>query len=141
MIPYYRFLKREKHGISVRDWNFHNEIDITFADCDARVDRIDWKRHQIDMDDRFEVKSITIRRKTRIANHVIAYLDKITAIDRIIADDVTFVDTLHDCSLAQITDYINIANENNATNVLAMLMDYKNTNYADFDPMDEFVLD
>ena len=141
MIPFYKLQKNEKHGISVYDRDFHNEIDISFQDCDAIVERIDWARHQIDMDHRFEVKSITARRKTRVANHVIAYLDKITAIDRIIADDITFVETLHDCSLAQITDYINIANDNNATNVLAMLMDYKNTNYSDFDPMDEFVLD
>ena len=141
MIPYYKFLKNEKHGISVRDWNFHNEIEISFVDCDARVDRIDWARHQIDMNHRFEVKSITVRRKTRKTNHVIAYLDKITAIDRIIADDVTIVDTLNDCSLAQITDYIRVANENNANNVLAALMEYKNECFSDFDPMGEFTLD
>ena len=141
MIPYYKFLKKEKHGISVYDYNFHNEIDITFVDCDARVNRVDWGRHSIDMNDRFEVKEIKIKRATRVANHVIAYLDKITAIDRIIADDTTFIETLHDCSLAQITDYINVANENNAINVLAALMDYKNANFADFDPMDEFILD
>ena len=141
MIPYYKFLKKEKHGISVYDYNFHNEIDIRFADCDAWVNRVDWGRHSIDMNDRFEVKEIKIKRATRVANHVIAYLDKITAIDRIIADDTTFIETLHDCSLAQITDYINVANENNAINVLAALMDYKNDNFADFDPMDEFILD
>ena len=141
MIPYYKFLNNEKHGISVRDWDFHNEIEISFADCDARVERIDWARHQIDMNHRFEVVSITVKRKTRVANHVIAYLDKITNIDRIIADDITFVATLHDCSLAQVTEYINVANDNNATNVLASLMDYKNTNFSDFDPMDEFILD
>ena len=125
----------------MRDWNFHNEIEISFVDCDARVDRIDWARHQIDMNHRFEVKSITVRRKTRKTNHVIAYLDKITAIDRIIADDVTIVDTLNDCSLAQITDYIRVANENNANNVLAALMEYKNECFSDFDPMGEFTLD
>ena len=141
MIPYYKFLKNEKHGISVRDWNYHNEIEISFMDCDARVERIDWARHQIDMNDRFEVKEIRVKRRTRVANHIIAYLDNITAIDRIIADDVTIVDTLHDCSLAQITDYINIANENNANNVLAALMEYKNECFSDFDPMGEFTLD
>ena len=87
------------------------------------------------------VSNIKIKKPTRVANHIIAYLDRVTAIDRIIADDITFADTLHDCSLAQITDYINIANDNGANNVLAMLMDYKNANFADFDPMDEFVLD
>ena len=141
MIPYYKFLKKEKQGIHVYDWNFHNEIEISFTDCDARVNRVDWGRHSIDMNDRFEVKEITLKRHTRLTNHIVAYLDKITAIDRIIADDTTFVETLYDCSLAQITDYINVAIENNANNVLAALMDYKNANFADFDPMDEFILD
>lgn len=29
----------------------------------------------------------------------------------------------------------------NATNVLAALLEYKNANFADFDPMDEFTLE
>ena len=57
------------------------------------------------------------------------------------ADDMTITDMLPDLSYAQIIEYINIANDNGANNVLAMLMDYKNANFADFDPMDEFVLD
>ena len=73
--------------------------------------------------------------------HILAYFDRITIEDRVAADDITIVQMLYDSSLAQITDYINIANENNANNVLAVLMDYKNANFADFDPMDEFVLD
>ena len=36
---------------------------------------------------------------------------------------------------------IRIATENNAVNVTAMLLDYKNENFHDFDPMDEFSLD
>ena len=141
MIPYYKFLKREKDGIRVYDRNFHDEIEILLADCDARVVRIDYERHHIDMNHRFEVRSIQVRRKTRVANHVIALLDKFTSIDKIMTDDVTIIDMLSDCSLAQITDYIKVANENNANNVLALLMDYKKVNFADFDPMDEFVLD
>lgn len=141
MIPYFRFVKQEKHGIHVRDWNYHNEIEITFEDCKANVERIDWARHEISMDHRFEVKSIKVPKATRMSNHILALLDRYTSIDRVIADDVTIVDTLHDCSLAQITDYINIANENNANNVLAALLEYKNNNYSDFDPMDDFILD
>ena len=38
-------------------------------------------------------------------------------------------------------DFIRIASENKATNVLPMLMEYKNEHFADFDPMDEFTLE
>lgn len=37
--------------------------------------------------------------------------------------------------------YIAAAQEANAVNVLALLLDYKNTHFADFDPMDEFTLE
>lgn len=141
MIPYYRFLKKEKHGIHVQDTNFHDEIYIHFDDCSADVERVDWARHQIDMNHRFEVKRISVRRPSKMSNHVLALLDKFTAIDRVMADDMTIIEMLPDLSYAQIIEYINIANENNANNVLAALMDYKNENFADFDPMEEFILD
>ena len=37
-------------------------------------------------------------------------------------------------TLAQITDFIAAAQEANAHNVLAALLEYKNNNFADFDP-------
>ena len=44
-------------------------------------------------------------------------------------------------TLAQITDFIKLAGEHNCTNVMAILLDYKNSTFEDFDPMDEFSLD
>ena len=44
-------------------------------------------------------------------------------------------------TLAQITEFIAAAQETNAVNVLAALMEYKNNNFADFDPMNEFTLE
>lgn len=44
-------------------------------------------------------------------------------------------------TLAQITEFIKIASENNAANVQALLLEYKNKNFSDFDPMEEFTLD
>ena len=70
MIPYYRFINQEKHGIKVEDTNFHNNIDITFDDCTAWVERIDWQRHHIDVNDNFEVVSIDTKRYTRRTNHI-----------------------------------------------------------------------
>ena len=42
---------------------------------------------------------------------------------------------------AQITEFITAAQEANAVNVLAALLEYKNTHFADFDPMEEFTLE
>ena len=44
-------------------------------------------------------------------------------------------------TLAQIAEFIAAAQEAQAVNVLALLLEYKNAHFADFDPMDEFTLE
>lgn len=141
MIPYYRFLGQNKHGIYVEDEDFHNEIDISFDDCNADIQRIDWLRHEISPDHRFEIQRFCVEQFTRKANHIIAYLDRVTIYDRIRKDDTGISAFLPQFTLAQITEFIKVATENNCTNVTALLLDYKNQNFADFDPMEEFSLD
>ena len=141
LIPFYRFRSQEKHGISVEDTNFHNEIYIYFEDCDADVERIDWSRHQINNDDRFEVKSFEFKEYTRQVNHIVSYLDKITIFDRILKDDVSISSYLDSFTLAQIMEFIKVASENKCINCLVVLMDYKNKKFEQYNPMDEFTLD
>lgn len=141
MIPYYRFLGQNKHGIYVEDKDFHNDIDISFDDCHADIDRIDWMRHEISPDHRFEIRSFCVKQFTRKANHIIAYLDRVTIYDRIRKDDTGISTSLPQFTLAQITEFLKVATENNCTNVTALLLDYKNQNFADFEPMDEFSLE
>ena len=141
MIPYYRFLRQEKHGITVTDADFHNEIDIDFKDCSVDIERVDWRRHEIRMEDCFEVTDFRFKQYTRQVNHIVAYLDRITVWDRVRKDDLSVMDMIPGFTLAQITEFIAAAQEANATNVLAALLDYKNANFADFDPMDEFTLE
>ena len=141
MIPFYRFKGREKHGISVQDWDFHNQIDISFEGCSANVERIDWARHQIEMNHRFQVNSISFRSLTRKVNHILAYLDRITVYDRIVKDDVSVAQYLPSFTLAQITEFIKLTSENNCPNVTAILLDFQQKNFPEFDPMAEFTLD
>ena len=141
MIPYYRFTRQEKHGIRVEDHDFHNDIFIFFADCNAAVERIDWRRHDIDVKDRFEVKSFKFRKYNRQVNHIVAYLDRITVWDRVRKDDVSVMEQMDRFTLAQITEFIKVAQEAQAVNVLALMMEYKNAHFADFNPMDEFTLE
>ena len=61
--------------------------------------------------------------------------------DRVRKDDVSVMDFMSGFTLAQITEFISEAQEANAVNVLAALLEYKNNNFADFDPMDEFTLE
>ena len=141
MIPYYRFFGQVKHGISVYDFDFHDNIDITLSGCSAEIKRIDWQRHEINMDDRFEVRQFGFAKYTRQVNHIVAYLDRVTVWDRVRKDDLTVMDLMPSFTLAQITEFIAASQEANATNVLAALLEYKNANFADFDPMDEFTLE
>lgn len=141
MIPFYRFKGREKHGIYIQDWDFHNQIDISFDGCNATVERIDWARHEIDMNHRFAVQSISFRALTRKVNHILAYLDRITVYDRIVKDDVSVAQFLPSFTLAQITEFIKLASENNCPNVTAILLDFQQKNFPNFDPMAEFTLD
>ena len=140
-IPYYRFTGKSKHGIFVEDYDFHNEIIITLKDCEATVNRLDWQRHMIDVTDCFEIESLKFKEYTRQVNHLVAYFDKCTIYERIAKDDVAVEVLLKQFTLAQITEFIRVASENNATNVQALLLEYKNNNFADFDPMEEFTLD
>ena len=140
-IPYYRFLGQERHGIFVRDFDFHNDIEITLSGCSAIVERLDWRRHEIDVNDCFEVRTFRPQKLTRQVNHIVAYLDRITVWDRVRKDDLSVMEIMDRFTLAQITEFIAAAQEANAASVLAALLDYKNANFADFDPMDEFTLE
>ena len=141
MIPYYRFTGQAKRGITVEDYDFHNEIYISFKGCTADIERIDWRRHEINMDDRFEIKAFSFERFDRQINHIVAYLDRITVFGRILNDDVSVVEMMPMFTLAQIMEFVNTAAENSCTNVLAVLMDYKNRTFANFDSLEEFTLD
>jgi hypothetical protein len=140
-IPFYRFRGQIKHGIEVYDSDFHNEISITLYGFKSEVLRLDWVRHSIDVNHRFEIKSIKPYGKfSRTHNHLISYLDKCTIYGRIKNDDASVVDLLDSFTVAQVMDFIKFANENNCTNVTAAIMAYKNAHYGNGDVMDEFVL-
>ena len=72
---------------------------------------------------------------------MIAYLARITVWGRVKKDDVSVMNQMERFTLAQITEFIAAAQEAGAANVLAALLEYKNANFADYDPMDEFTLE
>lgn len=126
-------------------------IDCLWYNRDVGYDEITYRSLYIDG---FEVKAsgndegteltideIVVKEWSRKSNTIVSFLDKITIYSRILNNRLDSTNELKRFTLAQISDFIRIANENNATNALAILLDYKNKNFADFDPMDEFVLE
>ena len=88
-----------------------------------------------------ELSSLRVENWNRQTNNVVAFLDRLTVAERIKNDDLRIAKLLPGFTLAQIMDFIHTAQEANAVNVLALLLDYKNAHFADFDPMDEFTLE
>ena len=108
---------------------------------DKHVD-IDGFRVTVNDDsDYIEILSLTPITWNRRTNMIITFLDRITVWDRVRKDDLTVTELLPGFTLAQITEFIAAAQEAKATNVLAALLEYKNTRFADFDPMAEFTLE
>ena len=91
--------------------------------------------------ERVEINHIKCEMWNRCSNTVIAYLDRITIYGRIAKDDVTIVQFLPNFSLSQISDFIRIASDNNAVNVMAILLEYKEKTYSTEAVLDEFTLD
>ena len=83
----------------------------------------------------------TFKRFNRQVNHIVAILDSLTVSDRVKKDDITVMDLMPGFTLAQVTEFISSALEAGATNVLAALLEYKNVNFPDLDPMAEFTLE
>lgn len=72
--------------------------------------------------------------------YTIAYLDKLTALNRVENDDVSVVRLLPGFTPAQICEFITAAKKAKAVNVLKQLLEYKNNTLPDFDSMERFTL-
>ena len=141
LIPFYRFRNREKDGILIYDENFHETVVVDFADCDAFVERIDMHRHELNNEDRFEITDFAFKHYNRQVNHIVAYLDKVTVLERIKKDDASIEDILNNFSLAQILEFIAEANENGSKNCLALLLHEKNRRWPEYDGVKSLLLE
>lgn len=142
-IPAYRFKGQEKHGISFEFYYDSSELYIGLDDC--HLDYDGWggaiDRHYLDLQGELTLGTFQVNRRSRRANHIIGLLDKWTVYGRVLKDDAMVVDVLDSFTLAQVTELLNLAVENSCTNCTAALLEYKNTHFADLDPMDVFTLE
>ena len=141
--PMYRFSGKDKHGIhSGNLYAFSEDIGFSLDDCDLDYEASTWQTSYDGADgETYMLGKFSFEKYTRRVNHIVALLDGWTVEDRIKKDDTSVSDRFDTFTLAQITDFIHTAQEANAVNVLALLLDYKNSHFADFDPMDEFTLE
>jgi hypothetical protein len=137
------FSGKEKHGIHSYGLHAYSEVfGFSLDDCTLDYDRSTW-RLGFYVNDGYTYKLGEFRfpKFTRKVNHIVTILDGLTVAARIVKDDVTVADMLPGFTLAQITEFIAAAQEANAANVLALLLEYKNAHFADFDPMEAFTLE
>ena len=143
MIPYSRLRNRWKDGIMAKYNDVFGENRITFADCETVVRQIDRDRYSMRKEDCFDIEEFKFEKYTRKVNHIVGYLDQVTIVERIIKDNSDISQVLSEFTFVQIMEFIDVAIEHKSNNALAVLMDYKNQHFADYDAnvMDEFWLD
>ena len=143
VLPLYRFVGKEKHGITAEGFHAYSEdYSICFTDCGLELSGMEGHLFpNAGRDSEVTLGRFTFKKYTRYTNHIVGLLDKWTVEDRVKKDDVSVMEYMPGFTLAQITEFIAAAQKANAVNVLALLLDYKNANFADFDPMEEFTLE
>ena len=87
--------------------------------------------------------SVSYSPNTKELNALIAELDILTLRHQVQADRYELLtdDTLESFTLLQIDDLLNVSVKSNAVKCSAVLLNYKNKHFADFDPMEEFTLE
>ncbi len=137
----FRFMHMEKHGITFYDEDFHDQINFRLEGCSIGYKRTNWHRHEIAKDETFTLGEFSFDKYARQVNHIVALLDRWTAVGRILKDDVSVREVLVSFTAAQIMEFIRLATENNCPNCTAMLLDYKQQHFHDIDPLAEFTLE
>jgi hypothetical protein len=139
-LPILKFSNKQKHGIDL--WGataYSDDFGVTMKDCKLSMEPSEWCFNPYD-DMSFTLGEFTVEQFTRYTNHIVYLLDKWTVAERILQDDVSVVPLLGSFTAAQISEFIRLATEKGCTNVTALLLEYQNEHFGQFDPMAEFTL-
>jgi hypothetical protein len=139
-LPVRQFSNKQKHGIDL--WGataYSEEFGVTMMHCKLSLEPSNGRFDPyIDMS--FTLHEFSLECFTRYANHIVFLLDKWTVTKRILQDDVSVAPLLGSFTAAQISEFIRLATEKGCTNVTALLLEYQNEHFGQFDPMAEFTL-
>jgi hypothetical protein len=142
-VPVLTLSGQKKHGMGVDNlYAYSDSFSLWLTNCSMEAEPSDWRYVPgINQDLFFKLGDFTFRRYTRWTNHIVGWFDRYLIVERIKKDDVSVGEILDGFTLAQITEFMKIAAENSCTNVMAVLLEFKNQHFTDFDPMEEFSLD
>jgi hypothetical protein len=138
-LPVRQFSDKQKHGIELWGTKYSEDFGITMRDCEFSLELSGWN---VDPSDEMSLTlcDFSLECFTRYANHIVFLLDKWTVTKRILQDDVSVAPLLGSFTAAQISEFIRLATEKGCTNVTALLLEYQNEHFGQFDPMAEFTL-
>ena len=137
----YQFSGKDKHGIHAYGVHAYSEdFGFELDDCELDYECDTWRLDEI-KGVYYTLGKFSFKKFTRKVNHIITILDKMTVSDRVLKDDASVVEQMDSFTVAQIIEFISMAQEAGAVNVTAALLEYRNNNYPDYNVMDEFVLD
>ena len=142
-VPVLTLAGQKKHGIGVDNLAAYSDsFSLWLTHCAIEAEPSDW-RYVPGMNDDlyYTLGNFTFRIYTRWTNHIVAWFDRYLIADKIKKDDISVANLLPGFTLAQITEFIQLAAEHHSTNVTAILLDYQNKNFSDFDPMEAFSLE
>lgn len=142
-IPVYKFSGKEAHGIT--SWGltaYSEDFGFRLVDCELSAESETWRFVPgTTNNETYQLGKFKVNKMSRYANHIIYLLDRWTIEERIAKNDATIEAVLGAFTVAQLLQFISLASEKNSTNSLAVLMEYKNQVYGDYDPLMEFTLE
>lgn len=126
---------------NARSWNYE------FSDSNTmnlgKSMRIDYRIDSESSDITFKKAKISENEDRREMNAILYEMDKATVVSHIMKDNVQMLTTelLDAFSVVQIATFTEIATENKAVNCAAVLMNYKNEKYPEYDAINDFIMD
>ena len=151
-MPFVFFKNAVKHGITVHSEKqiYYNGLKndcimwIKMKECNADIDYDENDNGYIEDDAKINIRAFNFNEYTRQVNHIVFILDKWTIRQRILEDDPSIGTLLDSFTLPQILNFIDLAAENNCVNVQAVLLNYLNEHYPEYDgfpALDALLLD
>ncbi|MBR2790550.1 MAG: leucine-rich repeat protein [Eggerthellaceae bacterium] len=135
-IKAFRLLGHEDDGIRLVRGDYDEYgfamLEIDGGSAQIRVEDGSW--HGGAPADLIEIMSIWFRsRKTRMANHIVYYLDSCCLYQRIASNDITVMDDIGTPSFTTLLSYLNLAVESGATELGALLIEYRDKHFPEYD--------
>ena len=140
-IPCSCFLRQEKHGFlfPFELANMSQTFDIDLAGCTLVVKNV--TPGFIAQASSYEVQKFTFKKYTRMVNHIVACLDQASLDSRIVQNDSSVAQYIHNLTFAQLQDYLHLATENGCIAATAALLEYIHAHFEGVKPLAELALD